>query len=70
MTSSPEGEGGVGQKMTNDDMMRGGGSKDEKRNLAQAFDDDFFGWGGGRERGYQPKKSPCMFGIMHQKKEY
>ena len=45
----------VGQKMTNDDMMRGG-SKDEKRNLAQAFDDDFFGWGEGNREGVPTKK--------------
>ena len=31
MTSSPEGEGGVSQKMTNDDMMTEGGEvKDDK----------------------------------------
>ena len=29
MTSSPEGGEGVGQKMTNDDMMTGGGTKDD-----------------------------------------
>ena len=47
--------------MTNDDMMRGGGSKDEKRNLAQAFDDDFFGWGGEERGGTNQKNHPvCL----------
>ena len=55
--------------MTNDDMMTEGegGKKMKKETLLKlsrgrgAFK---------RERVYKPKKSPSMFGVMHQKKEY
>ena len=55
MTSSPEGEGGVGQKMTNDDMMREGGQKMKKETLLKLSMMIFLG-GGGNIEGVPTKK--------------
>ena len=57
MTSSLEGEGGVGQKMTNDDMMRGGGQKMKKETLLKLSMMIFLGGGGGEQRGGTNQKN-------------
>ena len=67
MTSSPEGEGGVAQKMTNDDMMTGGGGvKRGKRKLCLSFQWWFFGGGGD---GVPTRKNhPVCLVLWFQKK--